>query len=266
MPRFSSPGSFNKFLHTIKSKCTHYPYPKYVQRLFLDDIVSNDLLIGDLQLLLESLPHLQEFSLIGCLQGSNLLISMLSTYTPSLTYLRLQGTTVTDSLIGLVSSQLCYLVHLDLECSSVSLNSIKTILSNSPTLLHLNLSYCRSSKNAWGKPVSSKLRNLILKQSDISDDGLSWISVSCPFLNHLDLDGCFRFSDNGIYSISTHCKSLESLSINFCHGITDISLQALSIHACKSLKILKCHGCGITSKGIDMLKEACKLSRIEYGF
>jgi hypothetical protein len=43
-------------------------------------------------------------------------------------------------------------------------------------------------------------------------------------------------------------------------GIADVSLQALSIHACKSLKILKCHGCGITSKGIDMLKEACKLS------
>ena len=266
-PTFSSTSAFIKFVHNIKSKHTLYPYPKYVGRLYLDQEISNDLLIGDLQLLLECLPYLEEFSLIGCLQGSNLLISMLSTYTPSLTYLRLQGTTITDSMIGLVCGQLVDLVHLNLEFSSISVSSLKIILSNASKLTHLNLSYCISSNNnAWGKPISSKLTSLILKQSDISDEGLSWISASCPFLDSLILDGCTRLSDNGIYSISSHCKRLDTLSLNFCFGITDISLQALSIHSCKSLKILKCHGCGITSKGIEMLNQACKLTCIEYGF
>lgn len=264
MPKFNSGLCLFKFLQTIQGRQNHFPYAKYVKRLYLDDIVSNDLLIGDLQLLLELLPYLQEFSLIGCPQGSNLLISILSKYTPSLTYLRLQGTTVTDSLIGLVCSQLVELVYLNLESSSISLTSLKTILSNSVKLTHLNLSHCQSSCDPWGRPPSCILSSLILKHSEISDDGLAWISASCPLLTHLNLDGCLRFSDNGIYAISRHCKSLETLSVNFCLGITDISLQALSIHSSKSLKILKCQGCDITSKGIKMLKDSCKLNCLVY--
>lgn len=264
MPKFNSALSFFKFLQTIQGRQLLYPYAKYVKRLYLDEMVSNDLLIGDLQLVLELLPYLQEFSLIGCPQGSNLLISMLSKYTPCLTYLRLQGTTVTDSLIGIVCSQLVELAHLNLESSSISLTSLKTILVNAVKLSHLNLSYSRSSSDPWGKPIYSNLSSLILKHSEISDDGLSWISASCPLLNQLNLDGCLRFSDNGIYAISRHCKSLETLSVNFCLGITDISLQALSIHSCKSLKILKCQGCDITSKGIEMLNDSCKLNCLVY--
>ena len=263
-PEFKSCKSFYKFVQTMKRKLLHYQYSKYVKKLLLDESVSNDLLMGDLQILLESVPNLLEFSLIGCPQGSNMLISMLSKYTPSLTYLRLEGTTVTDSLIGIVCSELTELVYLNLECSSISLNSLKSILKNSPKLKHLNLSYCGSNGDPWGKPISCILESLVLTHTEISDEGLSWISASCPFLFNLNLDGCLNLTDNGIYAISRHCKNLESLSLNFCFGITDVSLQALSIHSKKCLVNLKCHGCSITLKGIEMLNLSCRLT-LEYG-
>ena len=263
MPSVKSIKMFYKFLRTMKSKNKFYHYSKFVKILHLDGSISNDLLIGDLQIMLEAVPFLKEFSLIGFSQGCNMLISLLSLYTPSLSHLKLQGTFLTDTNLELLGSELHGLTNLNLNGSILHLQSLKTILVNSPSLTYINLSCSKGTGIPWGKPIVSSLKILILSNTEISDEGLSWIAASCPDLELLDLDGCLNFGDNAVYAVAHLCQRLKILSMRYCQGITDISFQALSIHSSKSLENLNCTRCMISEKAILLLKKTCKLVKLD---
>ncbi len=71
---------------------------------------------------------------------------------------------------------------------------------------------------------------------EITDKGLTHISLGCPNLRSLHVFCCTKISDQGIKHISLGCPKLQELSLSGC-GITNESLRYLSQN-CNDLRNL----------------------------
>ncbi|CAN0007978.1 unnamed protein product, partial [Hapterophycus canaliculatus] len=90
----------------------------------------------------------------------------------------------------------------------------------------------------------------------ITDNALEALSVSCSWLEQLDVSWCGGITDRGFARLAEGCPELEEASVHavWCEGITDVSLSALSTF-CKHLEMVHIGGCeGIGAAATEALR------------
>jgi len=155
--------------------------------------------------------------------------------------------------------------HLDLSgCYQINKQSIEVIareLSESP-LTSLNLEFCHyvtdedltllfgnNNKNDSPKMGKQDLVSLNLSYTNISDLGIRVISMSCPNLKILKLNGMKNISDLSLSMIAKYCGQLTHLDVQDCTNLTDYGVSILC-QECKNLENLNLNGCENVSNSI----------------
>jgi len=155
--------------------------------------------------------------------------------------------------------------HLDLSgCYQINKQSIEVIareLSES-NLTSLNLEFCHYvtdedltllfgnfDKNDGPRRGKQDLVSLNLSYTNISDLGIRVISMSCPNLKILKLNGMKNITDLSLSMIAKYCGQLSLLDIQDCANISDYGVSIIS-QECKNLENLNLNGCQNVSNNI----------------
>merc|ERR1712059_13403 len=141
------------------------------------------------------------------------------------------------------------LVGLEYNMSVSALNTC-----NCPMLQELNLSFVANLTDAGlhkllttprdSRPglldKKSRLKNLkqlSLKNTEISDVSLRYITQYLPQLVYLNVSGCWKLSDAGLAQLgmaeSPTCENLTFLDISYCRAVSDTGL--VHLHRCANL-------------------------------
>ncbi|KAI9104402.1 hypothetical protein K1719_022974 [Acacia pycnantha] len=99
----------------------------------------------------------------------------------------------------------------------------------------------------------SNLRNLDLRCSNVTDNGLTLAASGCPLLTSISLYRCLKITDNGLETLANGCPLLTTISLFRCLKITDYGLETLG-NGCLSLKYVDLSFCSkISDKGVKAL-------------
>jgi len=156
------------------------------------------------------------------------------------------------------TTRLC-LVGLEFNMTVSALNTC-----NCPALQSLNLSYVANLTDAslhklLGTPRDARpgqtvrksslvnLKTLVVKNTEISDVSLRYVSQYLPQLSSLALAGCWKITDAGLAQLAepTTNTTLEELDISGCK-VTDLGLERVA--GCSSLVRVDCSGTQITGE------------------
>jgi len=140
---------------------------------------------------------------------------------------------------------------------------------NCPMLQELNLSFVANLNDAAlhkllttprdNRPglldKKSRLKNLkklFLKNTEVSDISLRYITQYLPQLQYLAVSGCWKLSDAGLAQLgmieSSTCDNLTALDLSYCRSLTDSGLA--SLHRCTNLTRLDASNTQMTSEGL----------------
>ncbi|XP_010547189.1 PREDICTED: F-box/LRR-repeat protein 12 isoform X2 [Tarenaya hassleriana] len=126
------------------------------------------------------------------------------------------------------------------------------LLSRFQWLEHLSLSGCtelNDSSLASLRYPGARLHSLHLDCCfGISDDGISTIANSCPYLRVISLYRC-NISDIGLEKLAMASLPLSCVNLSYCPLVSDFGIKALS-QACSQLESVKISNCkSITGVG-----------------
>ena len=94
------------------------------------------------------------------------------------------------------------------------------------------------------------LKKLSVKNTEVGDISLRYLTQYLPQLTSLALAGCWKLTDAGLAMLGQAEDSrLSSLDISYCMGVTDSGLGQLG--GCKLLDRVETTGSGVTQKGLD---------------
>jgi len=138
---------------------------------------------------------------------------------------------------------------------------------NCPVLQELNLSYVANLTDAalhklLTTPRDSRpglldkksrlknLRKLSVRNTEVGDISLRYITQYLPHLVSLSLGGCWKLTNDGLAMLGQAEESkLTSLDISGCRGVNDAGLDQLK--GCDQLVRIECSGSGVTSDGMN---------------
>jgi len=117
---------------------------------------------------------------------------------------------------------------LNLEgCKGEGLNYI---LQNSAMMRHLNLGFIELS-NIHCQLIGGNmfhLRSLVLRSTEVSDDGLYEIGLGCKKLEHVFLENCKKIGAQGVVDLIANCTDITVLKLAGCSQLRDDTVFALS--------------------------------------
>jgi F-box/leucine-rich repeat protein 2/20 len=170
---------------------------------------------------------------------------------------------ITDASIVEIAKHLTQLEHLDIkDAVSVTDYGVTKIFESCHRLESLVIpGYHTISDEAFSDlNINSlpNLKSLQLNSCKISDDVISAITLCCPKIINLHLDGCRGLTDDGIIEIAEKYRNLEILELGFCRMISDYSMMKIG-ECCKKIEILKLPGCILlTDKSLEKIGDNCK--------
>jgi hypothetical protein len=148
---------------------------------------------------------------------------------------------ITDDTVRAVTSYSAAIQIVDLSgehCKSITDTSLGYLAKYCPRLRKLNLA----------------------GRTSVTNHGIHSIACSCPHIEHLILNKCYKISDKGLKSLGK-CSMLTVLSVAYCIKITDKGLSTVAKN-CRSLEALNIAGCSkVSDKGVRALGRYCKLLR-----
>ncbi|WCJ37324.1 F-box/LRR-repeat protein 12 [Euphorbia peplus] len=147
---------------------------------------------------------------------------------------------------------------------------LRRLLARFRQLTHLSLCGCTNLPDTALTPlpfVGSQLESLFLDCCfDLTDNGLSLIATSCPFLTLISLYRC-KFTDAGLQSLASGCSNLKRINLSNCGIVSDVGLgeisrschqlEAVIISCCDKISGTGFSGCSPTLTYIEA--ESCKL-------
>jgi F-box/leucine-rich repeat protein 10/11 len=148
---------------------------------------------------------------------------------------------------------------------------------NCPLLQELNLSFVANLTDAaihklLSAPRDSRpglmdkksrlkqLRKLSLKNTEVSDVSLRYITQYLPQLSYLAVSGCWKLTDGGMAMLGTpdasSTEQLSGLDVSSCRGLSDSGLQHLQ--RCKNLTRLDATNTHISTEGLTKFASSSK--------
>ncbi|KAJ3161951.1 hypothetical protein HDU86_005649 [Geranomyces michiganensis] len=228
-------------------------YSSCVRALRISHEVSDEILMGDLDALLQLCFNLDSFALENGLCASNVLVQSLADNVPRLRTLNLRGcSSVTDVLIPSLVRACSQLRFVDLSYTQVTAATLCVLLAGCPDIEVLEMEACGpqplSSTVQMPEPVNStKLRHLNLRNSGVDDKSLRIAAEHAPHLATCILDGCSAITDEAVLGIAASSRDrLRHIDVSFCPALTDIALHSLAIHA-PGIVSLMAAGCDLIS-------------------
>ena len=238
----------------------------------------------------ESCPALITLELRTCKEVTDVGVKAVASGCPLLCSLDLAYCFVTDAAIVAVALACPLLTELDLSgCDAVSDVGWSSVFEHCPLLHRVGLTYNISDKVMARLPTS---RLKILSQEDgqrTTDTMASALVLRCPFLEHLNLNGCdligdasmvalarseasslltylnlagcFRISDAALAGAVLQCPKLEHLSL--CEQeVSGSTCQALG-KTCPNLRDLSLRGCtSVTDGDVWKVLRGCEKLRL----
>jgi len=167
------------------------------------------------------------------------------------------------------------LVGLDFTLTVSTLNTC-----NCPLLQELNLSYVANlTDSALHKllttPRDSRpglldkksrlkmLKKLSMRNTEITDVSMRYITQYLPQLSQLSTAGCWKLSDAGLAQLADAADTLSWLDISFCRAITDAGLTHL--YKLSNLTRLDANSTQISSDGLNKFVSKSKHKLKVYG-
>jgi len=167
------------------------------------------------------------------------------------------------------------LVGLDFTLTVSTLNTC-----NCPLLQELNLSYVSNlTDSALHKLLSTPrdtrpglldkksrlkmLRKLSVRNTEITDVSMRYITQYLPQLSQLSTAGCWKLSDAGLAQLADAADTLSWLDISFCRAISDAGLTHL--YKMSNLTRLDANSTQISSDGLNKFVSKSKHKLKVYG-
>ncbi|XP_057295993.1 dynein regulatory complex subunit 6-like isoform X1 [Hydractinia symbiolongicarpus] len=165
--------------------------------------------------------NLQDLNISNCPNVSDEIIKEITVGCPSLLYVNMSRTEISDASLR----------HLSRDCNS---------------LQYLNIAHCANISNrglhylASGKG-SQKLIYLDMSGCDqITRDGFKMLSKGCVRLNSIYLNEMPSLNDDAVEALMTECKNLRMLSMLHSPLLTDVGMRYVC--SSKKLHVLKVEG------------------------
>ncbi|XP_065876209.1 F-box/LRR-repeat protein 12 [Euphorbia lathyris] len=119
------------------------------------------------------------------------------------------------------------------------------LLARFQQLNHLSLSGCTDLPDSALTPLQfygSQLHSLYLDCCfELTDNGLSLVATSCPFLTVISLYRC-HITDAGLQTLAMNSPALKRINLSYCPLVSDCGLRAIS-QACYQLQAVKIFCC-----------------------
>ncbi|TPX49907.1 hypothetical protein SeMB42_g01470 [Synchytrium endobioticum] len=225
----------------------------------------DELMIGDLVLLISLTPKLRKLIIRDSMVMSNIVMRGLSEHATGLRYLDLKGCLcISNTAIPLLISKCLSLEHLDVSYTSITPSGVALLLPDAPKLRRLMMNGCtyrtigtRSSIGPSNNPQKrSMLEFLSCLDSELTDDYVRYAATVCPQLSSVNFSGC-HVSDEAVLSLARHCPLLEHIDISFSPFVTDVGLHALAAFA-RRLRTVISAGCeNLSPAGIAAICSKC---------
>uniref|UniRef100_A0AAY4CA55 F-box domain-containing protein n=1 Tax=Denticeps clupeoides TaxID=299321 RepID=A0AAY4CA55_9TELE len=238
--------------------------------------------------------NLQELNLSECCNINDEVVQMIAENCPSLLYLNLSYTTVTDATFRALSRcclnlqyvSLAYcrkftdkglqcltigmgcrrIVYLDLSgCTQITVMGFRHIGEGCRLLQHVVFNDMPTLSDRCVKELTSKCHCLIsislLDSIHVSDSALKAIS-DVAHLSQFEIEGNSQITDAGWKDLCRSSPKLQLLRVADCPNMTDISMK--SIGSLKKLTYLDISGCeSMSDVGLRAITEGHSASRIQ---
>ncbi|XP_038699256.1 EIN3-binding F-box protein 1-like [Tripterygium wilfordii] len=185
--------------------------------------------------------NLKSISIRDCLLvGDQGIAGLLSSATFFLTKVKLQGLSISDVSLAVIS-------HYGKAVTDLILTGLPNVTERGFWVLG----------NGQGL---QKLKSFTVTSCQgVTDIGLKAIGKGCPNMKHFSLCKCAFLSDNGLVSFAKAVMSLESLQLEECHRITQIGFFGTLLTCGSKLKAFSLANCfGIKDQSLGVPKLSCK--------
>ncbi|KAI8819007.1 uncharacterized protein EV422DRAFT_569286 [Fimicolochytrium jonesii] len=259
-PCFPTTKNFHAFTQTL-SQTTH---GALVTHLNIPPWLADSVPLGDLDVLLQLCPNVQEFTLEGGIGVSNVLVQSIADNLGSLRTVGLRGCPVTDALVPALMGGCKMLEVVDLSYTQVSVDgTLACVLHHAANLRRLELEGCSATSSASPIPDITlldplQLQTLNLRATPTTDTLVRRIAKHMPHLHAVTLDSCFDISDDAIFALARSCSAaLTYLDVSFCPLVTDLSLFAVAQYN-KRIETVIVSGCAVTNGGVESVVRECE--------
>jgi hypothetical protein len=255
----SSP--FNECKAAIKDICVHCPNISVIEYNFQTWGFGTPEHAHLINTIASNCPQLRQFYTgeRGLTDGD---LAALGKGCPHLTTIEHMGEDVTDT--GLLSvARNGALITLDLGDSPLLTDQgIQAAAALCPHLEVVSIAYCEQLTDttliAFGQHCHN-LRELNIRETDMTDTGLKAIAFGCPHLEIVDLDSCTQLTDAALIALGQHCHHLRDLDIRHTH-MTDAGLRAIAA-GCPLLEKLSAKVCNV-GPAIEAIARGCPRLRV----
>ncbi|TPX64318.1 hypothetical protein SpCBS45565_g05964 [Spizellomyces sp. 'palustris'] len=260
-PSVTTAKQFHSLLQTLLSPGIHN-YAAYVVDLDIPLTISDELLMGDLDVALQLCRNLRGIRLENALNASNVLIQSLSDNVRHLRRVYLRGCPITDVLVPGLTRSCPRLERVDLSYTQATVVTLQNLIDGCERIQTIELEACGPNLGAVvvnpHKALRRPLRYLNLRNSAVEDHHVRYAAIHCPVLESVVLDGCTAVTDDAIVKLAQSCGStLRRLDVSFVPSVTDVALHALARYA-DAMEDLTLAGCDrITPEGVQVVARSC---------
>ncbi|KAH6592417.1 hypothetical protein BASA50_008033 [Batrachochytrium salamandrivorans] len=265
-PMFRNMAGFQGMIRTLMNPVAFHPYPAFVLHFHIPTMISDQLLIGDIDVALQLFPNLESISLQSCPSASNIVIQSLSDHSPDLVKLNMAGCPISDAFLPDLFRHSPSLQSINLTGTKITIATLICIIDLCKEIEHICLDGALpDSSNLTFHPLTLSsptrpLKSLCMRNSSITDLSLRYVTSHCPELRRVILDGSSGISDDSIVALALASSHLEVVQLAFCSFVTDVSLYALAKHASHSLKRVALAGCEeVSEQGIMHMVRKCSI-------
>ncbi|KNC99077.1 uncharacterized protein SPPG_06024 [Spizellomyces punctatus DAOM BR117] len=260
-PSVKTAKQFHSLLQTLLSPGIHN-YAAYVVDLDIPLSISDELLMGDLDVALQLCRNLRGIRLENALNASNVLIQSLSDNVRHLRRVYLRGCPITDVLVPGLTRSCPRLERVDFSYTQATVVILQNLIDGCERIQAIELEACGPSLGPVvvnpHKALRRPLRYLNLRNSAVEDHHVRYAAIHCPVLESVVLDGCTAVTDDAVVKLAQSCGStLRRLDVSFVPSVTDVALHALARYA-KVMEDLTLAGCDrITPEGVQVVAKSC---------
>jgi len=155
------------------------------------------------------------------------------------------------------------------NCPMLQELNLSFVANLNDTALHKLLTTPRDSRPGLldKKSRLKNLKKLSLKNTEISDISLRYITQYLPQLTYLAVSGCWKLSDAGLAQLgmaeSPTIENLAALDLSYCRSVTDAGL--VHLHRCVNLTRVDSSHSQVTSDGLAKFVSSSKHKLKVYG-
>lgn len=129
--------------------------------------------------------------------------------------------TVTSELLYAISKSCPKLEHLLLARNpGINVNCDKYKFKPFRNLVLLNLSFCELNDDVFMRLSFPRLVNIRLYGSHLTDKGLAYLALNCPFLEEVHISNSDFITDKGVTYLFTELRLLRVIKAEFCRQLT----------------------------------------------